>query len=43
MITIVVLLAAVSFYANVQRLRRRQLETVIFTPAPVVSPSPAAR
>jgi hypothetical protein len=41
MLAIVIVLALVAFYTNVQRWRRSQVETVIFTPAPAASPLPA--
>jgi hypothetical protein len=41
MVAIVIVLFLVALYANVQRWHRNQLETVTFTPAPAVSPSPA--
>jgi hypothetical protein len=41
MLVIVIVLALVAFYANVQRWRRSQVETVIFTPEPAAPPSPA--
>jgi hypothetical protein len=41
MLVIVIVLALVALYANVQRWRRSQLETVIFTPAQTASPSSA--
>ena len=41
MVAIVIVLAMVALYANVQRWRRSQLETVTFTPAQTASPSSA--
>jgi hypothetical protein len=41
MLVIVIVLALLALYANVQRWRRSQLETVIFTPAQTASPSSA--
>ena len=41
MLVVVIVLALVALYANVQRWRRSQVETVIFTSAPAASPSPA--
>jgi hypothetical protein len=41
MLAIVIVLALVALYANVQRWRRSQLETVTFTPAQTASPSSA--
>jgi hypothetical protein len=41
MLVIVIVLSLVALYANVQRWRRSQVETVIFTPASAASPSPA--
>jgi len=38
MLVIVIVLALLALYANVQRWRRSQLETVIFTPAQTASP-----
>jgi len=39
MVMIVVVLALVSLFANIQRARRNQIETTIITPA---NPSPAS-
>ena len=39
MIVIIVAIAFVALYANVQRLRRDKIETVTFTPAAVPSSS----
>jgi hypothetical protein len=39
MLAITIILALVALYANVQRWRRSQLETVTFTPAQTASPS----
>jgi hypothetical protein len=41
MLAIVIVLALLALYANMQRRRRSQLETVIFTPAQTASPSSA--
>jgi hypothetical protein len=41
MLAIVIVLALVALYANVQRWRRSQLETVTFTPDQTASPSSA--
>ena len=41
MLAVVIVLALVAVYANVQRWRRGQLETVTFTPAQTASPSSA--
>jgi hypothetical protein len=42
MIGIVIGFALVALYANIQKLRRSALETVIFTPASAHSPTPSA-
>jgi hypothetical protein len=42
MIAILVAMAFVAIYANVQRLRRDKLETVIVTAVPTPAPSPSA-
>jgi hypothetical protein len=39
MLVIVIVLALVALYANVQRWHRSHIETVTFTPAPVASAS----
>jgi hypothetical protein len=41
-IVILVTMALLAIYANVQRLRRDKLETIIVTPLATPSPSPAA-
>jgi hypothetical protein len=41
MLAIVIVLALLALYANLQRWRRSQLETVTFTPAQTASPSSA--
>jgi hypothetical protein len=43
MVAIVIVLALVAIYANVQRLRRARMETATFTPATTITttPSPA--
>jgi len=41
MVGIVVGFALVALYANIQKLRRSALETVIFTPASAQSPTPS--
>jgi len=40
MIVIVVSLALVAVFANIQRLRRSQIETVVVTPASSTTPQP---
>jgi hypothetical protein len=42
MLVIVIVMAFVAIYANVQRWRRDKLEQVIITPAASVTPSPVA-
>jgi hypothetical protein len=42
MVGIAVGFALVALYANIQKLRRSALETVIFTPASAHSPTPSA-
>jgi hypothetical protein len=42
MIAIVVGVALVALYANVQKSRRNQIEQVTITPAAAVTPAPAA-
>jgi hypothetical protein len=41
MVGIVIGFALVALYANIQKLRRSALETVIFTPASPQSPTPS--
>ena len=43
MLVVIVAMALIALYANVQRWRRAEIETVTITPAssPVVSPSPS--
>ena len=41
MIVIVVTMALLAVYANVQKLRRNKIETVTFTPAAASSASPS--
>jgi len=41
MVGIVIGFALVALYANIQKLRRAALETVIFTPASAQSPTPS--
>jgi hypothetical protein len=41
MVGIVIGFALVALYANIQKLRRAAIETVIFTPAPAQSPTPS--
>jgi len=43
MILIVAMMALVAIYANVQRLRKDKIETVIVTPIGTPSPSPTPR
>jgi hypothetical protein len=40
-IVVLVVIALLSIYANVQRLRRDKIETVIVTPVEAPSPSPS--
>jgi len=40
MVGIVIGFAVVALYANIQKLRRATLETVIFTPAAAQTPTP---
>jgi hypothetical protein len=40
MIVIVVALALVAIFANIQRLRRHQIETVVVVPAGSTTPQP---
>jgi hypothetical protein len=42
MVAIVIVMALVALYANVQRLRHNKIESVTFKPAPAASPAPAA-
>jgi hypothetical protein len=42
MITIVIALALVAIYANIQKARRNKIEQVIVTPVSTATPSPAA-
>jgi len=42
MITVIVTMAVVAVFANIQRMRRDKIETVIVTPIATPSPSPAA-
>jgi hypothetical protein len=41
MVGIVMGVALVALYANIQKLRRAAIETVIFTPAPAQTPTPS--
>jgi hypothetical protein len=41
MVGIVIGFALVALYANIQKLRRAAIETVIFTPASAQSPTPS--
>jgi hypothetical protein len=41
MVGIVIGVALVALYANIQKLRRSAIETVIFTPASAQSPTPS--
>jgi hypothetical protein len=41
MVGIVIGFALVALYANIQKLRRSAIETVIFTPASAPSPTPS--
>jgi hypothetical protein len=43
MILIIAMMALVAIYANIQRLRRDKIETVIVTPIATPSPSPTAQ
>jgi hypothetical protein len=43
MITVIVTMAVVAAFANIQRMRRDKIETVIVTPIATPSPSPAAK
>ncbi len=40
MIVVVVLLALVAVFANIQRLRRGQIETIVVVPASSTTPQP---
>jgi hypothetical protein len=42
-IVILVTMALLAIYSNVQKLRRDKLETIIVTPVATPSPSPGAR
>jgi hypothetical protein len=43
MIVVLAVMALVAIYANVQRLRRDKIETVIVTPIATPSPSPPVK
>ena len=42
-IVVLIVMALLSIYANVQRFRRDKIETVIVTPVETPSPAPTAR
>jgi hypothetical protein len=42
MAIVLLAMALLALYANVQKLRRNQIETVIVTPVATATPSPAA-